>query len=301
MARRLEGKVAIVTGGGRNIGREEAMALARQGAKVLVADIDKAEDTAARIRGEGGEAAACSEDASSWDGCARIVEAAVARFGRLDILVNNAGVVRPQPIHEMTEADWDAVMGVTLKGYAAMIRFAAPHLIAQRGGVIVNTGSTSGLGHLHMANYSAAKEGVLGLTRTVARELGQYGVRCNMVRPSSLDTGMGQVPGVAESSAESRRLNLPTNGLRHIGPGADRVRASGSHVAALVVLLCLPATAGISGQDFFIMGDELARFPEPVPSHAHFKPGGWTLEALEDPIVLRDFLGDLVNRYVRGA
>src|ERR1700712_2548320 len=191
MVKKLDDKVAIVTGAGRNIGRDGALALARQGAKILVNDIAGASETVALIRSEGGEAVANDYDVSSWDACGQVVQAAIDAFGRVDILVNNAGVARPHPIAEMTEADWDTVTDVSLKGYAAMIRFVAPHFMAQRSGIIINTGSTSGLGRLYMSNYSAAKEGALGLTRTAARELGRFGVRCNLIRPSSHTTAMG--------------------------------------------------------------------------------------------------------------
>src|SRR5262249_18037924 len=160
---------------------------------------------------------------------------ALDQFGRVDIIVNNAGIVRPNTIDKMTEEEWDAVVNVSLKGYAAMIRAAAPHLIKQRSGVIINTGSTSGLGHIYMANYSAAKEGTLGLTRTVARELGQYGIRCNQIRPINLITGMG-VPMIAKSSEDSKRLGFSVNGLRYLGLKQDRVMPVAVHVAALAVL-----------------------------------------------------------------
>ena len=298
MEKRLSGKVAIVTGAGRNIGREEAMALSREGAKILVNDLGNADETVELIRAEGGEAYANGASASSWQGGEDIVQAALDHFGRVDILINNAGIVQPQRIEEMTEEDFDAVIGVSLKGYTATIRAAAPHFIKQRSGVIVNTGSTSGLGHLYQANYSAAKEGAAGLTRTIARELGQYGVRCNLIRPASFVTHMTE-PLIFKSSEDSRNLGLAVTGLRYIRSNPTRVTPTGVHVAALVVLLCLPATAHVSGQDFFIMGDEVGRFPEPELFRTQFQPGGWTLEALEQPHVLDGLLGDLRNRYVQ--
>jgi NAD(P)-dependent dehydrogenase (short-subunit alcohol dehydrogenase family) len=177
MAQRLAGKVAIVTGAGRNIGRAEALALAAEGASVLVSDIDlsEAEDTVAAVKAAGGQAVACTESAATWAGAEKIVAKTISAFGRVDILSNNAGVSLPGPIQEMTEEQWDRVVDVSLKGYAALTRFVAPHFIAQRSGVIVMKGSTDGHGHMENANYSAAKEGVAGLVRTVARDLGQYG------------------------------------------------------------------------------------------------------------------------------
>lgn len=297
MDKPLAGKVAVVTGAGRNIGREEALALARAGARVVVNSKNSADDTVATIRQAGGEAVPVVCDAASWEAGETIVGTALEAFGQIDILVNNAGIHRPSAIESMTEEQWDEVVNVSLKCYAATIRFAAPHFIAQRSGIIVNTGSTSGLGHLGVANYSAAKEGVLGLTRTVARELGQYGIRCNMIRPISLISDL-ITPEVMRGVEQSRELGLPTNGTRHFTYGQETMPAA-EHVAALALLLCLPETDQISGQDFFVMGDEVGRFPEPELYRSLFHPGGWTVDALKSPAVLENLLGDIRNRYIR--
>jgi NAD(P)-dependent dehydrogenase (short-subunit alcohol dehydrogenase family) len=298
MDKPLAGKVAIVTGAGRNMGREEALALARAGAAVVVNSKNNADDTVNAIRELGGEAVGIVCDANSWQAGEAIVAKAIDSFGRVDILVNNAGIHRPNSIENMSEQDWDEVVNVSLKCYAATIRFAAPHFIAQRSGVIVNTGSTSGLGHMTVANYSAAKEGVLGLTRTVARDLGRYGVRCNMIRPVSLVSDL-MLPELIEVSKESRKLGFPSNGTRGF-MFREGMLPTGEHVAALVLLLCLPETAHISGQDFFIMGDEVGRYPEPEVICTMFRPGGWTLEALRAPDVIDNLLGSIRNRYVVG-
>src|SRR5215469_4240173 len=195
--KRLAGKVAIVTGAGRGIGRCEALLLAAEGASVIVNDVfvenrGGASETpiaggvVAEIRAAGGIAAANGDSVASMQGAERIVNSALREFGRLDILINNAGNVRPGNIYEMNEYDWDRVIQTHLKGAFAMIRFASPIFCAQGAGVIVNTGSESGLGHPTMANYSAAKEGVIGLTRSIARELGRFGVRCNAIRPRAV-------------------------------------------------------------------------------------------------------------------
>lgn len=296
-AQPLAGKVAIVTGAGRNIGQAEALALARAGARVVVNSRQNAESTAERIRGEGGDAVAINCDVSSWAAGEAVVEKALTTYGRIDILINNAGIHRPQRIDAMTEQQWDEVVDVNLKGYAAMIRFAAPHFIAQRNGVIINTGSTSGLGHMGVANYAASKEGVAGLTRTVARDLGQFGVRCNTIRPINFISEMA-TDELKAISAQSRELGFPSNGTRHFVPRADTV-PTGEHVAALVLLLCLPETAEISGQDFFIMGDEIGRYPEPELICTQFHPGGWSLEALLDARVRDNLMNGIRNRYVK--
>ena len=297
MEKPLAGKVAIVTGAGRNMGQAEALALARAGARVMVNSKNSADETVNAIRALGGEAESIVCDANSWAAGEAIVARAIDVFGGVDILVNNAGIHKPAAIETMTEEQWDDVVNVNLKCYAATIRFAAPHFIAQGGGVIVNTGSTSGLGHLNVANYSAAKEGVLGLTRTVARDLGQYGVRCNMIRPVSLVSDL-LLPELVEGAKESKRRGYPSNGVRHF-MFRDGMLPTGEHVAALVLLLCLPETAHISGQDFFIMGDEVARYPEPEMVSTLYKPGGWTIDALLAPDVLDNLMGNIRNRYVR--
>jgi NAD(P)-dependent dehydrogenase (short-subunit alcohol dehydrogenase family) len=297
MVGRLAGKVAVVTGAGRNIGRAEAMALAAEGASILVNDLSGAEETVEAIRAAGGEAAAEASNAGSWAGAEAIVAAAIAAFGRVDILVNNAGVVRPGPIQEMSEAAWDAVVDVSLKGYAALIRFAAPHMIAQgEGGVIVNTGSTSGLGHVIMSNYAAAKEGAAGLTRSVARDLGRYGIRCNLIRPINHVSSM-VTPELMRSLEISAELGFPLNGSKHFTTG---VLATGDHVAALVTLLCLPPAAHVSGEEFYVQGDQVGRFYQPDLAAAEFHAGGWTLEALETPAVLENLLGP-PSRFLKRA
>ena len=188
MAKRFAGKVAVVTGAGRGIGRCEALLLAQQGAKVVVNDLggaptgegaDKsvAQMVADEIKAAGGEAVANTDSVTTMEGGKAIIDSAIKNFGRLDILINNAGNLRPKPIWEMTEQDWDLVINVHLKGTFTCTRHAAPIFREQRSGVIVNTASESGLGHYGMANYSAAKEGIVGFTRTVARDLGQFNVQ----------------------------------------------------------------------------------------------------------------------------
>jgi NAD(P)-dependent dehydrogenase (short-subunit alcohol dehydrogenase family) len=294
----LAGKVAVVTGAGGNIGRAEALALAREGASVVVNDVDPAtaQKTFELLSETGAKAVLNTTSASSWAGGEAIVGAALEAFGRIDILINTAGTARPRRIDKMSEADWDYVVDVHLKGYAATIRYAAPHFIAQRSGVIINKGSTSGLGHIHMANYSAGKEGVAGLTRTVARDLGEFGVRCNLIRPISHlhSTMMG--PEMEFSLEESVRLGFPINGNVVMRASATPMP---EHVAAFAVLLCLPEMAHISGEEFFVAGEEVSRLRGPELMRSQFLPGGWTLEALRDPLVHEALMRGFVNYYVR--
>jgi len=307
MGQRFAGKVAVVTGAGRNIGRAEAILLAREGAKVVVNDLGGgpngdepgdggiAQQVVAEIIAAGGEAIAETSSIASFEGGAAAVQKAVDQWGRIDILINNAGIVRPGRIDQLTDADWNLVVDVSLKGSFATIRAAAPHFIAQRGGVIVNTGSTSGYGHYSMANYSAAKEGVAGLTRTVARDLGEFGVRCNMIRPISAITTT-RTEGVLETIRRSGELGQTFNWNRPVQ--LRRIMPTPDQVAALAIWLCTDMASHVSGRDFFVQGDEIGILPEPELARAVFAAEGFTLEALEDPGVTQYLVGDVINRFM---
>jgi len=204
MGRLCEGRVAIVTGAGRGLGREHAKLLAAHGAKVMVNDIGAGVDgtgrdesfaaqTVAEIRAAGGEAMVNGDDVSSWDGAKRMIDAALAAWGRLDVLVNNAGILRDRMLVNMSEDEWDAVIRVHLKGTFAPARHAAAHwreLFKATGepvkGRIINTTSTSGIyGNVGQSNYGAAKAGIAAFTIIAARELKKFGVTVNAISPSA--------------------------------------------------------------------------------------------------------------------
>lgn len=199
-----EGRVAIVTGAARGIGREHALLLAKEGAKVVVndlgggvdgtgADISPAQSVVNEIEGMGGEAVVNGDDVSSFDGAKNMVDQAINHFGKLDILVNNAGILRDRMLVNMTEDEWDAVVQVHLKGTFAPSRHAAAYWRAMSKekdgpvpGRIINTSSTSGIyGNVGQTNYGAAKAGIAAFTIIAARELGRFGVTVNAISPSA--------------------------------------------------------------------------------------------------------------------
>jgi 3-oxoacyl-[acyl-carrier protein] reductase len=303
--RRLEGKVAVVTGAGRGIGRSEALLLAREGAKVVVNDIGAGENgsdqtvaqtVVGEIRDAGGEAVDNGDNVVTMEGAKRIIETALDSFGRLDILINNAGIVRPSVICEMTEEEWDAVLTVNLKGHFTTIRHAAPIFRDQGSGVIINTASESGLGHYGMSNYAAAKEGVVGLTRTVARELGRYNVRCNAIRPVAY-TRMANRTVFEMNRISQEELGVPAIGnswMSHDFAGD----ISPDMVAVLSVWLCTDIAAHVNGHTFQVGGGIIGLYSEPEVIRANFRKEPWTLDRMDNPAVHAPLIGHLRNRFM---
>jgi len=300
--KRLAGKVAIVTGAGNGIGRAEALLLARQGAKVVVNDLGGdtkgegqdlgiAQKVVQEIQAAGGEAVANGDSVASFQGAANIVNTAIKTFGRLDILVNNAGNSRSRVIYNLSEEDWDAVIAVHLKGCFNTVRHAAPIFREQRSGVIINTGSESGLGHFGQANYSAAKEGIIGFTRTVARDLGRFGIRCNAIRPRAMDTRLAGGEGGGEEAGKKLAQSFGKNVIGNRGFTSPR-RPTAEEVAALVVWLCTDSMAGVNGRTFQIGGGEVGLWSEPELIRASFREQGWDLDSLDQPALREYLLGD---------
>jgi NAD(P)-dependent dehydrogenase (short-subunit alcohol dehydrogenase family) len=250
----LEGKVAIVTGAGRGIGREHALALARAGAKVVVNDLGTAlsgegaderpaEKVAGEIREAGGAAAANYENVADFAGAERLIRQAIEEFGRLDILVNNAGILRDRMIVNMTEEEWDAVIGVHLKGHFAPTRHAAAHWRERSKagdevrGRVINTSSPSGVfGNIGQANYGAAKGAIASFTLIAAQELGRYGVTVNCLAPNARTRMTEETFG---------ELPPPQEGFDPLDP---------ANVAPVVVALCADEAQDITGQCFFVYG-----------------------------------------------
>ena len=196
MGELLKDKVAVVTGAGQGLGRAEAIELAAQGAKVVVNDLGTAtdgrgsskgpaENVVAEINKADGEAVANYNSVATIEGAESIIQTAVDSFGRIDVLVNNAGFNRDRMIYNISDEEWDSVMKTNLYGTFYTTRAACKVMRQQKYGRIINTSSHAGLGAMGQANYSAAKEGIVGLTRTVAYDMGRYGVTCNVIRPVS--------------------------------------------------------------------------------------------------------------------
>ena len=295
MAGRLEGKVAIVTGAGRGIGRGEALALAKEGARVIVNDFggsttgeggehSPAEQVVAEIKAFGGEALPNFGNVASMADGEGMVKQAMDAWGRLDILVNNAGILRDRIIFNMTEEEWDAVIAVHLKGHFTVTRYASIVMRQQRGGRIINTSSESGLGNLGQANYSAAKEGITGLTRTLALDLGKYGVTANALRPRAA-TRLTLSPEM--EAARIKRQEMAAAGGKQAVESSAEQAISGiaalapELIAPLVVYLCTDAAANINGRDFLIGGNEISIMSLPDRERTIYREGGFDVETLE--------------------
>jgi NAD(P)-dependent dehydrogenase (short-subunit alcohol dehydrogenase family) len=261
MSRICEGRVVIVTGAGRGIGRGHALEFARQGAKVVVNDLganvdgtgsstDPAAEVVDQIRAAGGEAVTNGENVASWEGARRLIDSAVDRWGRLDVLVNNAGILRDRMIVNMSEGEWDAVINVHLKGTFAPTRFAAAYWRerAKAGNTndarIVNTSSTSGIfGNPGQSNYGAAKAGIASLSIIAARELGRYGVTVNAIAPGAL-TRMTEGLGMGRRAAERKADDFDSTAPENIAP--------------LVVWLGSGQSRDITGQVFLVSGGTIS-------------------------------------------
>lgn len=202
----LDGRVAVITGAGRGIGREHALLFAAEGAKVVVNDLGAAaEEVAAEITAAGGEAIASTDDITDWESGRRLIQTAIDAFGRLDVLVNNAGIIRDKVLVNMTEDDWDSIMSVHLKGHFVPTRWAAEYWRGQaKAGAevaasIIHTSSTSGLlGNIGQSNYGAAKAGIASFSMICAMELARYGVRSNCLVPAARTRLTENTPGVKD-------------------------------------------------------------------------------------------------------
>jgi len=241
---KLAGKVALVTGAAQGIGRAIALLLARNGADIVVSDInlEKAEETVKEIRAIGPKAMAVKVDVSNLSDVERMVEDIIEKLAKIDILVNNAGITRDKLILRMTEEDWDAVLGVNLKGTFNCTKTVIRHMAKQRSGKIVNIASVVGeMGNAGQANYSASKAGVIGLTKTIAREYAQRGINVNAIAPGYIETPM--TDALPEKAKDELKKLIP---MERLGKPED--------VAEAVLFLVCEESSYITGQVLNVNG-----------------------------------------------
>ncbi len=275
----LDGKVAVVTGGGRGIGREIALLMAKYGASVVVndlgagldgegADASPAGETVASIEKAGGSAVANGDSVADPAGARRIVESAVEHFGRIDVVVNNAGILRDRIFHRMSHADWQAVIDVHLMGSFNVSKAAALHFREQESGCFVHFTSTSGLvGNVGQANYSAAKMGIVGLSKSIALDMQRFNVRSNCIAPFAWSRMIGSIP--ADTPAQKARVEK----LQRMTP---------DKIAAMVVFLAGDAAAAVSGQIFAVRNNEIFLMSQPRPIRSVHRGEGWTPETIAE-------------------
>jgi 3-oxoacyl-[acyl-carrier protein] reductase len=250
---RFDGRAAIVTGAARGIGYGIAHRFASEGARVAVVDLDESAAKKSAAALPGAEHPKTSHvgigcDVSDTDSVQSAVDRVVAEIGGVHILVNNAGITRDNLLFKMTEEDWDQVIGVHLRGAFLMTRAAQKHFVAQKYGKILNLSSVSALGNRGQANYSAAKMGIQGFTRTLGIELGPFGVNANAVAPGFIATDM--------TDATARRLGIPVEEFRKMNADANPVRRVGfpEDIAAAAAFLCSDEASYITGQTLYVDG-----------------------------------------------
>lgn len=289
MSKLLEGKVALVTGGGRGVGRGICLALAEAGAKVVVNDLgatldgeldneQPAQEVVRAIKAMGGEAVADGGSVAEWNAAHQMVRTAVETFGRIDIVVNNAGILRDVMFHRMSEAEFDAVQAVHLKGSFNVSRAAAPFFKEQGSGSYVHMTSTSALiGNFGQANYMAAKLGVMALSKSIAIDMQKFGVRSNAVAPFAWTRMVSSIPN--ETPEQKKRVA----GLMKLVP---------EKVAPFVVALCADEARDVSGQVFGVRNNEIYLFSQPRPIRTAHRSEGWTPESVLEtalPMMQNDF------------
>ena len=286
MADLVKGKVAIVTGAGRGIGRGVAQLMVAEGAKVVVVDpgvnldgsgfdTSPADQVVKEITGAGGTAVACHESVATMEGGEKIIQTAVDTFGGLDIIVTCHGILRDRMVFNMTEQEWDDVIRVHLKGTFAVAKPACILFRQQRSGRIITFSSNSGLyGNSGQANYGAAKDGIAGFTRVVARDMGRYGVTANAISPSASTRMIVSVPEDARSMKAQRGI------AGGVGGDTEAVRGQPEDLAPFTVWLASDQSAHVNGHIFHVTGGLVSLLNEPEATKTIHKDGRWTVDEL---------------------
>jgi NAD(P)-dependent dehydrogenase (short-subunit alcohol dehydrogenase family) len=285
----LKDKVALVTGSGQGVGKAIAVALAREGAKVVVNNRSpeskggNAEETAKIIKEAGGEAIPIYGNVGQMDVCEKLIKKAIDHWGTIDILVNNAGINRDRMVWNMSEEEWDEVVDVILKGTFGCTKFAALHMREKRKGRIINMASAAGIdGNGGQPNYSAAKGGVVGFTKSCALALGRYGVTVNALSPQA-DTRMWRTvtPERAREMGVVRGL-VTKEEAAHISDEEVYTSIFGApeDIAPIAVYLASDLAANINGQIFFASGGRISLYGAPAQTKTIYKKGRWSFEDL---------------------
>ncbi len=273
----LEGKVVLVTGAGRGIGREISLLLAEHGAKVVVNDlggdttgeghdIGPGQEVVDTIKSQGGEAVLNTDSVADWDAAHGMVQQAIDTYGRIDAVVNNAGILRDRIFHKMSEADWDAVINVHLKGCFNVARAAATHFRAQSSGAYVHMTSTSGIvGNFGQANYGAAKLGIFALSKCIALDMSRFRVRSNCIAPFAWSRLIGTIP-TRDPEEEARVEKMK--------------RMTPEKIAPMAAYLCSDAAEDVTGQVFGVRLNEIFLFGHPRPVRSVQRNEGWTPETI---------------------
>lgn len=278
----LQDKVVLVTGAGGGIGRDLAIALAAQGARVVVNDLgasvagegqdrSRAQAVVDEIQSAGGQASANGDSVADWAAAHRMVEQALDTFGRIDAVINNAGILRDRFFHNMSADEWRAVIDVHLNGTFYVSRAAAPHFKAQQSGAYIHMTSTSGLiGNYGQANYSAAKLGIVALSKSIALDMAKFGVRSNCISPFAYSRMIGSIPtDTPDQQARVERLQ----------------RMQTHHIAPLAVYLASDAAREVTAQIFAVRANEIFLISQNRPVRSLHNSDGWTPQTIAERVI----------------